>query len=105
MSATTICGAEHPGLEWLAGGATMVCTLPEGHRGLHWGGRDGLQPWPRKLGLIHLPGPQELPNDQIGIRPMGGFCNEKHAIHGECDLRWSHNGPHARRGKIWEAKR
>jgi hypothetical protein len=92
MSATAICGSTHPGLDWFKGGAEMVCDLPPGHRGYHW---FEFQPWPRKRGFIHLPGPDELPNDQIGIRPHGGFCNN-------CDLRWNHPGPHARRGRIWK---
>ena len=102
MSATALCGSEHRGLDWLDGGATMVCTLPVGHRGYHWGGKDGLQPWPKKRGLIHLPGPEEFPNDKIGIRPNGGFCPHKHPRHGECDLRFNHPGCHARRGAIWK---
>lgn len=97
-----ICGATHPGLDWLDGGAELVCGLLSGHAGYHWGARDGLQPFPRKRGLIHLPGPEELPNELIGIRPHGGFCTNKHALKGECDLRFRHPGPHARRGKIWK---
>jgi hypothetical protein len=99
-----ICGETHPGLRWLDDGAELVCSLPAGHRGLHWGGKDGMQPWPRKKGFIHLPGPEELPNEAIGIRPYQGFCTNKHPLFGECDLRFRHPGPHARRGKIWHAK-
>jgi len=94
-----LCGDEHPGLEWFKGGGKLVCDLPAGHRGYHW---FDMQPWPRKRGLIHLPGLPELPNDQIGIRPYGGFCTNKHPVKGECDLRWGHPGCHARRGRIWK---
>jgi hypothetical protein len=104
VSDDNICGDRHPGLAWLDEGREMVCSLSPGHRGLHWGGRDGMQPWPRRKGLIHWPGPEELPNDAIGIRPYGGFCINKHPTYGECDLRFKHAGPHARRGKIWVAK-
>lgn len=103
MSATALCGSEHPGLAWLDGGATMICTLPPGHRGYHFGGGSGgIQPWPRKKGFIHLPGLPELPNELIGIRAHGGFCNGKHPTHGECSLRWRHPGPCANRGHIWK---
>jgi hypothetical protein len=98
-----ICGATHPGLEWLGNGEELICSLPEGHRGYCWGGRDGMQPFPRRRGFIHLPGPEQLPNAEIGIRPMSGFCNNRHPVHGECDLRWHHKGAHARRGAIWRA--
>jgi hypothetical protein len=101
MSATTICGDTHTGLGWLDGGATMVCSLPTGHRGMHWGGKDGLQPWPVKKGFIHLPGPEQLENELIGIRPHGGFCSNRSQTGLECDLRWGHPGVHARRGHIW----
>ena len=97
-----ICGETHPGLEWLDNGQELVCSLPPGHKGYHWGGKDGLQPFPRKRGLIHLPGPEELPNDQIGIRAHGGFCTNRHPVKGECDLRFNHPGCHARRGAIWK---
>ena len=101
--AEQICGDTHPGLEWLDGGAMMICTLPPGHRGYHFGGGSGgIQPWPRKKGFIHLPGPEEVPNELIGIRPLSGFCTNKHPVKGECDLRFRHPGPHARRGKIWK---
>lgn len=101
----SICGDIHAGLEWLANGQEWVCTLPPGHRGYHWGGgNDGMQPWPRRKGFIHLPGPEELPNEAIGIRPYGWFCTNKHDAFGECDLRFRHPGPHARRGKIWAAR-
>jgi hypothetical protein len=104
MSDYVICGTEHPGLPWLDNGAKMHCTLPAGHRGYCWGGRDGMQPWPRRRGFIHLPGPEELANELVGIRPYQGFCTAKHPAHGECDLRFKHPGAHARRGKIWHAK-
>lgn len=96
-----ICGEKHPGLDWLDGGAELVCGLHPGHKGYHWGARDGMQPFPRKKGFVHLPGPEELPNDHVGIRPYGGFCTNKHPVHGECDLRWHHPGAHARKGRIW----
>jgi hypothetical protein len=104
VSDKEICGDTHPGLEWLGGGQELVCSLPPGHRWYHWGGLDGLQPWPRKKGFIHILGPDMLPNDQIGIRPYGGFCTERHLLHGECQLRWRHPGPCASPGKIWKTR-
>lgn len=106
MSSENICGDRHPGHSWLNDGEEMTCTLPPGHRGYHWGGgNDSMQPWPRKRGLIYLPGPEELPNEAIGIRPFGGFCPERHPVHGECNLRHQHPGPHARQGAIWRQRR
>ena len=104
MSDKEICGDIHHGIECFNNGQEMVCSLPSGHRGYHFGGQDGLQPWPRKKGFIHLPGLPEFPNDQIGIRPHGGFCNGRHVSGTECQLRWRHNGPCAARGKIWKTR-
>lgn len=86
---------------------TLTCELHAGHAGYHW---RGVQPWPDPDPSPSATGAfQMLSNDRIGIRPYGGFCNQKTLVNSglnnerlvDCMLRWQHPGPCAAPGLLW----